>query len=183
MKLPIYLASLFVAMAVAVCVFVAVFFSTSRSDDLVVYTTEFRFPFNKLAKFYLTEIRSDYSDYPELISFTLAHPVFTNVDAPITSFNDQQLEVFSMVEIFVDKGVDVNYAKGENAYSKVLSGATVLHELTITRDDLLMREMIRLGARKDMVNHQGQTPLELAYLLQSRGKEDFSKVIEVLNEK
>lgn len=152
------------------------------TEYIVIFASESRPFVSDISQLYLKHVRKDFSDSPEIVFFTLASIQGLNSYEPVERLDEKQKELMSLIDHFIENGIDINAKLPDSGYSKALAGATVLHTLAQNRDILLIKEMIKRGADLSIENQLSQTPL--AFILEWEKKvpeKDFSEVITVLS--
>jgi hypothetical protein len=90
---------------------------------------------------------------------------------------NDKAEAEKLLRFFVARGVDINSA--DTVYTH--SGLTALHAAVLTNAPAEVRLLIATGAKTDVRDKQGRTPMVLAKFLQERRPaEDHTEIIQAL---
>ncbi len=90
---------------------------------------------------------------------------------PISMGDTRKAE--EILALFLDKGVDIN------APDERLNGWTALHGAAISREPKEVALLLKYGAKVDVRDTHGRTPLELARLVQTK-RQDDSQLAETI---
>lgn len=86
-----------------------------------------------------------------------------------------------LLERYLSFGLDINAQDQRSLLMPQSSKFTALHLMVMNADANRIQILLKHGAKTDVIDAQGRTPLNLAYMLQEKfPKRDFKEAIEIL---